>query len=215
MLVALVSGALPILSISINSELGRRTGVFRGARMNFLVGLATTLVLAAILRPSPAAAVSGLSAAGPLLSLAGGVLGLVVVAATNSIFPRIPAFTAALLMFAGQALMGLLIDAARAGAFETNKFAGTLLVLLGLGLKTALDGAERRPPHLPPASPTPHRGPPGSKKDAAELKARCLGPVELEQGPPHLLYFREEAACRYASPRRDAKESTQGKDGAR
>lgn len=138
MLVALASGVLPGLSFILNSELGRRKGIFRGTRVNYLVGLASTLVIVAAFPPPLAEAMRGIAAAGPLLALGGGFMGVVVVSAINLIFPRIPAFSATLLLFSGQALAGVAIDYVAAGSFDARKLVGSCVLLLGLGINNLL-----------------------------------------------------------------------------
>jgi transporter family-2 protein len=138
MLVGLVSGILPSLSFILNSELGLKKGVFRSTRVNYLTGLTTTLVIVAALRPPMANAARSVAEAGPLLAFGGGLMGVAMVALTNFLFPHIPAFSATLLMFSGQALTGTLIDYFTAGAFDARKFAGTLVLLSGLVLNALL-----------------------------------------------------------------------------
>ncbi len=138
-LVAFASGALPVLSIAINSELGKMRGVLTSARANYIVGLATTLVLVILVRPSFAAAPAAVLGAGPVLALGGGLIGLAVVVAMNIIFPRVKAFTAALLMFGGQAFAGLAVDFARTGMVALPSLAGSALVMAGLAVKGWLE----------------------------------------------------------------------------
>jgi 2-haloacid dehalogenase len=138
LLVALASGLLPGLTFVLNSELGRKKGVFRSVRVNYIVGLATILALIAFLRPPAGPAFAALREAGPLLALGGGLLGVAVVGAINFIFPRIPALSATLLMFVGQAFAGLLIDLIAEGALDAKKLAGTLILLAGLAINSIL-----------------------------------------------------------------------------
>jgi len=144
-LVALLSGVFTGLSFVFNAELGRRRGVLRSARTNYIVGLATTALIAAATLPTVAKfkiAVDSVAAAGPVLALGGGIMGVVVVVSMNFIFPRLPAFAATLLVFGGQAFTGLLIDLVAAGRFDARKFAGTVLVLAGLALDALLSKAK-------------------------------------------------------------------------
>ena len=106
--------------------------------MNYIVGLATTLALVAVVRPPVAAAVHAVAGAGPLLLLGGGLMGVVVVTGMSVVFPRVSAFSATLLLFCGQALTGVLVDALTEGFFDARKLIGTLVLLGGLGLDTAL-----------------------------------------------------------------------------
>ncbi|HET7838783.1 MAG TPA: DMT family transporter [Rectinemataceae bacterium] len=138
MLAGLASGAIPVLSVLLNSELGRRKGIFRSTRTNYIMGLATSLAIVAAYRLPFAASARAVLVAGPVLALSGGLMGIVVVAAMSLIFPRIPAFSATLLMFSGQALSGVLIDLVADGSFEPRKLAGSILVLSGLGVNALL-----------------------------------------------------------------------------
>jgi len=139
MLAALASGVLPGLSFILNSELGRRKGIFRGTRVNYLVGLAATLAIVAAVRPSLAQAARAAAEAGPFLALGGGLMGVVAVAAINLIFPRIPAFTATLLLFSGQALAGVALDLVAEGRFDARKLLGVCVLLAGLGINALLE----------------------------------------------------------------------------
>jgi transporter family-2 protein len=148
MLVALASGLFTGLSFILNSELGRRKGIFRSTRVNYMAGLATTLTIIAALRPTMAASARAVAAAGPFLALGGGLMGVAVVAAANLIFPRIPAFSATILMFSGQALCGVLVDFLAQGALDLRKLAGTLVLLAGLAINALLSKrgeGEKRP----------------------------------------------------------------------
>ncbi len=141
MLVALLSGALPALSFTLNSELGRCRGVLRSTRANYLVGLATAVVIALAAGPHGSGLVDAarsVAAAGPFLVAGGGLMGVVVVAAMNFTFPRVSAFAATLLLFSGQALAGVLLDAIVAGALDLTKLVGIVVLLAGLTVDSLL-----------------------------------------------------------------------------
>ncbi len=137
-LLALAGGGMTGLSFILNSELGRRKGVTRSTRINYLVGLGTTLLIVLIVRPPVVASARAVVAAGPLLVFGGGLMGVVVVTVMNAVFPRLPAVSATLLLFAGQALMGVLVDAAAKGAFDVRKLVGIIILLAGLALNALL-----------------------------------------------------------------------------
>lgn len=137
-LVALLSGVLPGVSFILNSELGRKKGLVRSTRVNYIVGLATTLVLIALIRPPAEAAAHTVAAAGPVLILGGGLMGVVVVTGMSVVFPRVSAFSATLLLYCGQAVAGVLMDAITQGFFDARKLVGTLVLLVGLTLDTVL-----------------------------------------------------------------------------
>ncbi|MDP2815747.1 MAG: DMT family transporter, partial [Rectinemataceae bacterium] len=138
MLVAFMAGVLPGLSVILNSELGQRKGVFRSTRANYLVGFATTLIIVLVLQPPFAESVSAIVSSGPLLVFGGGVMGVIVVSAMNLIVPRIPAFSATLLVFSGQSLTGVLLDVFAEGRFDTRKLIGTFVLLMGLAINSLL-----------------------------------------------------------------------------
>jgi bacterial/archaeal transporter family-2 protein len=137
-LVALLSGATPVISFGLNSELGRRKGTLRSTRANYLVGLAAALLTIAVVRPPVVDAARAIAAAGPVLVLGGGLMGVAVVTSMNFIFPRISAFSATLLLFSGQALAGVLLDAVTEGVFDPWKLVGTFVLLAGLAMDSVL-----------------------------------------------------------------------------
>ncbi len=136
--VALAAGVLPGISFILNAELGRRRGVLRSARWNYLTGLAGTAAVAALAGLPAAPAARAVLEAGPLLVLGGGLSGVLVVATMNLVFPRIPAFTATILLFSGQALAGVALDWALQGTLDLRKLLGTGIVLAGLALDSRL-----------------------------------------------------------------------------
>jgi len=136
MAAALAAGAFPSLSFALNSELGRKIGVLRSTRTNYIVGLVTTSLIVALVKPDIAVLLRSVAAAGPFLALGGGCMGVVVVTSMNLIFPRIRAFSATLLVFSGQAFAGILIEFAQGGSLEWKKLLGTLLLLAGLAMNT-------------------------------------------------------------------------------
>lgn len=133
----LLGGILPGLSFILNSELGVKKGVLRSARFNYLTGLATTALILVVLRQPLGPAARSLGRTNPFL-MCGGLLGVFMVVAMNFVFPRIPAFSATLLLFAGEALAGLVVDAVSLGVLDPRNLAATCLVVAGLAVNTAL-----------------------------------------------------------------------------
>jgi transporter family-2 protein len=139
---AFVSGLLPLLSFILNSQLAGRIGVMRGTRVNYLVGLAASLLIlalqGALSGPSPRASVEAAAGLNILVLAGGGVLGVIMTGATNYLFPRIPALASTLLMFAGQTFAGLAIDAVTAGRIALKQPLGALILLAGLAVNALL-----------------------------------------------------------------------------
>jgi len=138
LLAGLVAGIIPGITFTLNSELGRKKGVFHSVIANYVTGLGTILVIAVFVRPPIAASARAVLDAGPILALGGGLLGVGMVSSMNVIFPRVPAFSATLLLFGGQALSGVLVDWVASGSFDARKLVGTIVVLAGLALNTVL-----------------------------------------------------------------------------
>jgi bacterial/archaeal transporter family-2 protein len=147
-LLALAGGLLPLLTFTLNSQLAMARGIFTSARTNYLSGLITTLLVVAVFQPSVLGrAPESLAtvAATPLgLVVGGGFLGVLMLGGINFGFPKIPAFWATLLMFAGQALTGLLLDGLLRGGFSLRTLLGCLLVLAGLAANAALGRKEKK-----------------------------------------------------------------------
>ena len=144
-LAALLAGVSVGTSSVLNSRLGKERGLLHATGMNYLTGLATTLLVVAFAAPSIAAiraAAATVLEAGPLLAMGGGLMGVISVGTMSFLFSRLPAFTATLLSFTGQSLCGLALDAA-SGIVNGGKLAGSLLVIAGLVLDMALSRDRR------------------------------------------------------------------------
>jgi transporter family-2 protein len=146
LLVAFGAGVTSGLSTVLNAGLGTRKGVLHSVRANYAVGLTTTAAIAVIIRPSLPDATTAIVAAGPLLALGGGLMGIVVVSTINVIVPRLSVFMFSILMFAGQTVTGIIMDALGSGAIDMLKIAGTVILLCGLALDTLLSGHAQRNP---------------------------------------------------------------------
>ncbi len=139
-LVAFGAGVTSGLSTVLNAGLGASKGVFYSVRANYTVGLATTAAIAVIIRPSLPDAAAAVVKAGPFLAMAGGLIGIVVVSTINVIVPRLSVFMFSILMFAGQTVTGIIMDALGSGSIDVLKIAGTAILLCGLALDTLLSG---------------------------------------------------------------------------
>jgi transporter family-2 protein len=125
---AALAGVLVMVSMSLNSSLALRLGVFWGTVVNYSVGLAGALGLAVVLGLGQAPNWSAV----PWWAWTGGLLGVGIVAGSNQVFPRIPVVLAAVLLFLGQLGTGLVIDALRTGTVAPLRLVGAALVVTGL-----------------------------------------------------------------------------------
>lgn len=133
-LLAAGAGALVVLSMSLNSALGRKIGVFRAGAVNYVVGLAGALAAALALGYNVG------TTAPPWWAWTGGLLGVAVVVASNVVLPRVSVALSFLLIVVGQLGTGLVLDAFRTGAMPPLSLAGAGLVVLG-----ALVARDQRP----------------------------------------------------------------------
>ncbi len=148
-LVAFAAGVCSGLSAVVNGELGVRKGVLYSSRANYLTGLVTALLI--LLGSALGSAVfrgqnlsfQGIREAGPFLALSGGLMGAIVVSIFNIIIPRIPVFSATVLIFSGQTAAGLAYDAVMGSSLDGRKIIGTAALLAGLALDALLSGGKR------------------------------------------------------------------------
>jgi len=134
---ALATGVNLAFTNTFNASLGRRIGVFSGTLVNYLAGLAASLCCAAAFGQWawPVALTGGV---GPFLFI-GGTLGVLAVAGTNTVFPRISVVYATVLMFVGQIVAGMIIDAVGGLAATPLKIAGCAMIPIGLLYNMRLD----------------------------------------------------------------------------
>jgi len=139
MIMALGAGALVILSMIINSRLSLIVGTFHSARRNYIAGLTGSLIVAAIARPSLEPLFTMFTNVQPQYIVGGGFLGVLIVAGSNRILPKIPVIYTSLLLFAGQAITGIVSDWLTSGTIPLNRVLGVLLILAGLVVNMLLE----------------------------------------------------------------------------
>lgn len=140
-ILATLSGCFVILSMVINSYLAKKIGVFQGTLVNYIVGLLGTILLIAIARNFVNLQFSSFTKI-PLWAILGGLLGVMVVASSNIVIPKIPTIYTTLLVFIGQLFTGILIDYFRVGFVSKGKIIGGLLIILGLMYNSNVDKNE-------------------------------------------------------------------------
>ena len=132
--VAALVGANTVISRYLNALYARHNSLPMGTLMNYLTGLATSLIaLAALGGPADTQPLGALTFRTVSMFL-GGAVGVVMIRLTIYLTPRLPAFQATLLIFLGQLGGGLILDALLTGVFSPGKLLGGALVLAGLAL---------------------------------------------------------------------------------
>lgn len=137
-LLAIIAGAFIVISRIINSNLANKIGIFEGTFFNFLTGLLFSFLFFMFSSESIKSIISP-SLNIPFAAFLGGLVGVIVVAISNLITPKIPVFYFTLFLFVGQLLTGMLIDYFALNTLSTGKLIGGILVLLGLSYNLYLD----------------------------------------------------------------------------
>jgi transporter family-2 protein len=138
---AVFCGCITIISMIVNSHLAKKIGVFQGTLINYIVGLFSTILLLIMVKSSVNLSFNSFTKI-PFWALLGGLLGVMVVSASNIVIPKIPTIYTTLLIFIGQLFTGILIDYFRVGFVSNGKIIGGLLILLGLIYNSSVDKKE-------------------------------------------------------------------------
>ncbi len=140
-LFAFLAGVMVIISMIINSHLSKEIGVFQGAFVNFIVGL-TVAIIVFILTKSYSNNYNSCFNGIPMWAYFGGALGVIIVAISNVIIPKIPAIYITLLIFTGQLFSGIIIDYFRQGVVSKGKIIGGIIILIGMIFNFFVDRTE-------------------------------------------------------------------------
>jgi len=138
-LFAILAGVMVVLSMVMNSQLARGVGIFQGVFINFAAGLLTALAVYFLCDYFALEALGDNSFSAPWYAFLGAFFAIAIVAACNVVIPKIPVVYSAVLIFLGQIVTGLILDALVAGHFDTNKAVGALLITAGLLLNARID----------------------------------------------------------------------------
>ena len=134
-------GSITLLSMIVNSHLAKRIGTFKGTLINYVVGLISVLILVLIVKNYVALSFNNLTKT-PIWALLGGLIGVMVVATSNIVIPKIPTIYTTILIFMGQLFTGILIDYFIVGFVSKGKIIGGLLMLVGLLYNSNVDKKE-------------------------------------------------------------------------
>lgn len=140
---AFITGGLVILSMILNSGLAKRIGVFQGTFINFFVGLLIISLILLIKKNSIILSLDTISTV-PFWAFLGGAIGVLVVATTNTIIPKIPTIYSTLLIFIGQLLAASIIDYFTGHLISKWKIIGGLFIVSGLLYNTYIDRKQEK-----------------------------------------------------------------------
>ncbi|MCY6353817.1 DMT family transporter [Clostridium sp. ZS2-4] len=137
-ILAFIAGCLVLLSMIINSQLAKRIGVFQGTFVNYIVGLLFTIIVLLFRNDTMNLSFNSLSNI-PFWAYLGGLVGVIVVAISNIVIPKIPTIYSTLLIFSGQLFTGIIIDYFTGNLISKGKIIGGFLIIAGLTYNFSVD----------------------------------------------------------------------------
>ncbi|MDD7795306.1 DMT family transporter [Clostridium sp. 'White wine YQ'] len=137
-ILSVLAGVSIVLSRVINSNLSKKIGLFQGTFFNYLTGLSFSVIILVISKDgfNTNAIFSGNI---PFQAYLGGFLGVLFVAFSSYITPKMSAFYLTLFTFVGQLLGGIVIDYFSLNILSMGKIIGGVLVLIGLSYNLFID----------------------------------------------------------------------------
>jgi uncharacterized membrane protein YdcZ (DUF606 family) len=136
-IVALLTGVSIVIAMVQNAKLADYIGIKQCTVMNYVTGLMTVTFVFIILGES-LGFVSKLSTT-HALGYFGGLMGIIVVTTSTVIIRKLSIIAATMLMYAGQLMMGVLIDYLRGIDLSVGKIVGCVLIIAGVYFNTLVD----------------------------------------------------------------------------
>lgn len=137
-IVSILAGVSVVISRIINSNLAKKIGIFQSTFFNYVVGLFFSVIFFILSREKIDLSLTKLAGI-PIWAYLGGIAGVLLIALSNYITPKISSFYLSLLMFIGQLFVGIAIDYFTKNSISVGKFVGGLLVLMGLIYNLIID----------------------------------------------------------------------------
>lgn len=140
-IVAICAGVSITVARLINSNLAARIGILQGTFYNYAIGLIVSFAFLVFSRDSTLLSTDTLLNV-PFWAYLGGLLGIIVIAASNFVTPKISAFYLTIIIFVGQIFAGIIIDYYSSYIISKGTIIGGLLVFLGLTYNIFIDKNE-------------------------------------------------------------------------
>ncbi|MBU5676424.1 DMT family transporter [Alkaliphilus sp. MSJ-5] len=137
-LFAIGAGVSIVIARIINSNLADKIGVFQGTFFNYVIGLLFSSIFLLLSTETFSLAPQILKTI-PFWAYLGGLVGVVVVAMSNIVTPKVSTFYLTLIIFIGQLLAGIIIDYYTLSLISKGKIIGGLLVVAGLTYNLIID----------------------------------------------------------------------------
>lgn len=143
-IIAILTGSLVTLSRLVNSNLSDEIGIFQSTFYNYFVGLIASLVVL-IFSNDSILTLSQTFSKIPLWAFTGGFVGVIVVALSSFVTPKISVFYLTILTFIGQLFTGIIMDYYTLNILSTGKLLGGFFVLAGLIINVLIDKKDLAP----------------------------------------------------------------------
>lgn len=140
-LLAVLGGVLTTLSMVVSSTIGKRIGLIQSTIIHYIGGLIGGVFILIGLGSKITPSITEMSRM-PFYIFLGGIMGVIVVYTSNIVIPKIPVVYSTLLMFSGQMLCAIIIDAIVMGEFSLIKLLGAIIVVLGILYNSRVDAKE-------------------------------------------------------------------------
>lgn len=140
-LLAVLGGVLTTLSMVVSSTLGKRIGLIQSTIIHYIGGLVGGIFILIGLGSATTPSIMEMSNM-PIYIFLGGIIGVMVVYISNVVIPKIPVVYSTLLMFSGQMICAIIIDAIVIGDFPILKLVGAIIVVLGIFYNSRVDAKE-------------------------------------------------------------------------
>jgi transporter family-2 protein len=137
-IIAIVTGGLVTLSRLVNSNLSDEIGIFQSTFYNYLIGLIASFVVLIFSNDSILTFSTTLSQV-PIWAFTGGLIGVLVVALSSYVTPKISVFYLTILTFIGQLFTGIIMDYYTLNILSIGKLIGGFFVLSGLIINVLID----------------------------------------------------------------------------
>lgn len=142
-LLAVLGGVLTTLSMVVSSTIGKKIGLIQSTIIHYIGGLIGGVFILIGLGSKIAPSIAEMSRM-PFYIFLGGIMGVIVVYTSNIVIPKIPVVYSTLLMFSGQMLCAIIIDAIVMGDFSWIKLLGAIIVVLGILYNSRVDAKESK-----------------------------------------------------------------------
>ena len=127
-LLAVLGGVLTTLSMVVSSSLGKKIGLIQSTIIHYIGGLIGGIFILIGMGSVSVPSIIDMSRM-PLYT-------------SNVVIPKIPVVYSTLLMFSGQMLCAIVIDAIVMGDFSWKKLLGAIIVILGIFYNSKIDEKE-------------------------------------------------------------------------